>query len=380
VTDVLRVGVSGSYGGLNLGDEAILAGILIGLRSRPVEVTVFSRDPGDTLARHRVERAVPVREMSREESRAEIAKLDLFILGGGGILFDAEAELYLREVTLAHELGVPVLVYAISVGPLDQSGTRRAVKEALDRAAVITVRERLSQRALEAIGVKTEVHVTADPALLMPPADLADDVLDREGIQRVGKSLIGVSVREPGVAAPDLQADHYHYLLANALDYLVERIDADLVLVPMERDSLDIQNSHAVMAKMANPQRARVLKRTYSAPEMLALVGRFDFAVGMRLHFLIFAALQGVPFVALPYGGKVAGFLEDLGLPMPRVQHINAGQLIAHVDRSFDLRRDLKRQIQDGLPAIIERARATNELALRLLDTAETRRPWKRGA
>ena len=32
----------------------------------------------------------------------------------------------------------------------------------------------------------------------------------------------------------------------------------------------------------------------------------------MRLHFLIFAALQRVPSVALPYSGKVQEFLRDL--------------------------------------------------------------------
>ena len=55
----LRVGISGSYGGLNLGDEAILAGMVAKLRaSLAVELTVFSLDPDDTLDRHRVERSV----------------------------------------------------------------------------------------------------------------------------------------------------------------------------------------------------------------------------------------------------------------------------------------------------------------------------------
>jgi polysaccharide pyruvyl transferase CsaB len=369
-----RVGISGSYGGLNLGDEAILEGILRELRAAvPVDITVFSRNPDDTLKRHGVERALPVRDMSREQVRSEIERLDLFVLGGGGILFDAEVGIYLREVLLAHEADVPVLVYAISAGPLERPESRTAVKEALDRAAIISVRERLSQHLLESIGVQQEIHITADPALLLEPQPLPEDALEREGIERQGKWLVGVSVREPGVAAPDLDADQYHALLANAVDYLVERFDADLVFVPMESRMLDLQHSHAVLSKMANPHRARVLKGTYTSGEMLAFMKHFDFAVGMRLHFLIFAALQHVPFVALPYGGKVEGFLEDLEMPMPRVQRINAGQLIAHLDRSLDTRHELAERIGTHLPKLIERARVTNRLAVQLLNTAAGR-------
>jgi polysaccharide pyruvyl transferase CsaB len=368
-----RVGISGSYGGLNLGDEAILEGILAELRaSVPVDVTVFSRNPEDTLKRHGVQRAVAVRELSREQVRPEIARLDLFILGGGGILFDAEVGIYLREVMLAHEENVPVLVYAISAGPLERSGSKAAVKEALDRAAVVCVRERLSQHVLESLGVQREIHVTADPALLLTPQAPPADALAREGIERRGTWLIGVSVREPGVAAPDLDADHYHALLANAVDYLVERFNADMIFVPLESRMLDLQHSHAVMAKMANPHRARVLKGTYTAGEMLAFMKHFDFAVGMRLHFLIFAALQHVPFVALPYGGKVEGFLEDLEMPMPRVQRINAGQLIAHLDRSLDTRQELTDRLRNRLPQLIDRARVTNRLAVDLLRGARS--------
>jgi polysaccharide pyruvyl transferase WcaK-like protein len=144
---VFRVGISGSYGGLNLGDEAILEGIVTELRrALPVEITVFSRNPEDTLARHRVERAVPVREMSRDEVLPEIERLDLFILGGGGILFDAEAHLYLREVALAQEQQIPVMVYAVSAGPLRDPAAQKLTRTCLSRATAVTVRER---RALQ---------------------------------------------------------------------------------------------------------------------------------------------------------------------------------------------------------------------------------------
>jgi len=89
-----RIGISGSYGGMNLGDEAILEGILGELRaSIPAEVTVFSKNPADTLARHKVEHAINARSLTRKEVTPAIRELDLLILGGGGILFDGEEDL-----------------------------------------------------------------------------------------------------------------------------------------------------------------------------------------------------------------------------------------------------------------------------------------------
>ena len=36
---------------------------------------------------------MPVRKLSRDEVLPEVRRLDLFILGGGGILFDGEAQI-----------------------------------------------------------------------------------------------------------------------------------------------------------------------------------------------------------------------------------------------------------------------------------------------
>jgi polysaccharide pyruvyl transferase CsaB len=364
-----KVGISGSYGGMSLGDEAILRSIVDQFRSMPVEITVFSFNPKDTLARHKVERAVPVREMVREEILPEIQRLDLFILGGGGILFDGEADLFLREAIIAQEVGVPVMVYAVSAGPLKDRRTQQLVRDVLNRASIVSVRERRAFKLLEEIGVTREVNLTADPALLLKPEALPADALKREGLDPA-RRLVGLSVREPGPAAPDLQEAHYHSILANTADYMVERFDADVVFVPMERRVMDTQHSHAVAARMAHSHRAAVLRGEYTSGQMLSLMSHFDFAIGMRLHFLIFAALQRVPFVALPYAGKVTGFLEDLGLAAPPVQQLNAGRLIAYIDRSWDFRRDLKEKTEKALPALQERARETHKLAVNLLSRA----------
>lgn len=362
-----KVGVSGSYGGLNLGDEAILQAIVTQLRkSLPVEITVFSRNAKDTLERHQVEQAIDVRELTREEVSSAIEGLDLFILGGGGILYDAEAKTYLREVDIAQRKSIPTMTYAVGAGPLNDPVVQKQVCDVLKRVNIITVRERSDARLLEDIGVHREIIVTADPALLLKPEPLPEDALSVEHM--TGKRhLVGMSVREAGVAAPDVDEKFYHSILANAADFMIDRFDADIVFFPMEQRMLDTQQSHAVTAQMLRPQRVHVLKGEYTSGQILSLIRHCAFVVGMRLHFLLFAALQGVPFVALPYSAKIGGLLDALQLEMPPINLVNAGRLIAHIDRSWDSRSVLKAKIRSALPAMKKEALNNNKLAVRLL-------------
>ena len=368
-----RVGISGSYGGINLGDEAILHAIVAQLRELPVEMTVFTRNPEDTLRRHGVARAIECRTLTRDEAREEVARLDLLVLGGGGILFAADVEAYLREVAIAHEVGVPVFVYAVSAGPLVEPAARTLVRDTLNGASVITVRDRQGKRLMEEVGVKKDVQVTADPALLLDEEPLPEDALAREGITS-DRCLVGFSVREPGPAAPDLDVDHYHKLVADAADFMVDRYDADVLFVPLEPQSRDLQHSHAVVSQMLSPQHASVLNRPFTSGQILTLMKRFEFAVGMRLHFLIFAARQRVPFVALPYASKVTGFIEDLEMAMPPLTKVDAGRLIAHIDRSWDFRDELRARIDRSLDGLQARARKTHQALVTLLEATMSRK------
>ncbi len=362
-----RVAISGSYGGMNLGDEAILEVILRELRAYlDVDVVIFSRNPKDTEQRHKV-RAVPIREMHKDEVLEELRKLDLFILGGGGILFDESIEGFLRDVNWAKDLEIPVMVYAISVGPLKTPESKQLVVEVLNKVEKITVREGEAKRILHDLGVNQEIEITSDPGLLLKPQSFTKDMLKKEGINP-DNPLVGFSVREPGPAAPDLNIEQYHAILANAADFMVERFDAQILFVPMEGgDNKDPQHSHAVISKMANAQRANVLKGEYTSGEVLGLMKNLSFAVGMRLHFLIFAGIQKVPFVALPYATKVSGFLSDLEIPMPPMAALNVGKLCAFLDRSWDFRERIKKRLEDKVPPLQERAKKTNQILCDLL-------------
>ena len=364
-----RVAISGSYGGMNLGDEAILEVILRELRaSLDVDVVVFSRNAKDTEQRHKV-RAVPIREMHKDDVFEELRKLDLFILGGGGILFDGLVEDMLRDVNWARELGIPVMVYAISVGPLKTPESKQLVVTALSKVDKITVRENEAKRILHDLGLEQEIEVTADPGLLLKPQSFTKEMLKMEGINP-DSPLVGFSLREPGPAAPDLNIEQYHGILANAADFMVERFDAQILFVPMEvGDNKDPQHSHAVISKMVNAQRASVLKGEYSSAAVLGLMKHMSFVVGMRLHFLIFAGIQKVPFVPLPYATKVVGLLSDLEMPMPPITALNVGKLCAFLDRSWDLRERIRKKLEVKVPPLQERAKRTNQILCELLQS-----------
>jgi polysaccharide pyruvyl transferase CsaB len=362
-----KVGISGSYGGLNLGDEAILQSITEQLcASVDVEFTVFSRNPPDTVTRHQVARVVDARNLTRVEITPEIERLDLLIVGGGGIFFDKEVEIFLREMEIAQENKVPTMTYAVGVGPLQSENSRKRVRDILKDVDVITVRERKDQRLLEEIGVKREITVTADPAFLLMPEPLPKNALALERVHKE-RALVGISVREPGPAAPDIDPNSYHSLLANAADFVISRLDADVIFVPMERQTMDVQQSHAVISRMLMPQHAWVLKGEYTAGQLLSLIRHFTFTIGMRLHFLIFSALQGVPFVPLPYASKVSSLLERMQIPMPTLTHIDSGLLNAYIDKAWDNRNSTKDKMQQALVGFKRLAMENNRLAVELL-------------
>src|SRR4051812_7045999 len=191
-----------------------------------VELTVFTRCVSHTREHHDVDRVVDAREALRDELVHEVERLDLLLLGGGGILYDREAESYLHVPRIAQAVGVRTATYAVGAGPLVRPAERRAVAEVLNGMAGITVRDVRARRLLEEIGVEKEISVTADPALLLEPAPAPFGALEREGLNG-GRHLVGISVREPGNAMADIDDGAYHGILAHAADFVADRFDAD---------------------------------------------------------------------------------------------------------------------------------------------------------
>jgi polysaccharide pyruvyl transferase WcaK-like protein len=140
-----------------------------------------------------------------------------------------------------------------------------------------------------------------------------------------------------------------------------------VVFLPMERH--DVRHAHAVLSHMTAPDKGRILHGDYSPGQILGFMRHLDLAVGMRLHFVIFAALTGVPVLPLPYSGKVFDFARRLGAPaLVGVAREQAGLLLAEVDRLWDEYPQRREDLLDRMRELSSAARETCVRCGSLLD------------
>jgi polysaccharide pyruvyl transferase CsaB len=360
-----RILVSGYYGLGNAGDEAILAGLVAGLRESgaDVETTVLSGDPASTQREHGV---AAVRRSILQASRRARGS-NLLISGGGGLLQDVTSWrsplYYLGVIVAARASGVPVAAVGQGVGPLRRGAIQAAARRILNGVDVIAVRDAASRRALHSIGVEREVEVTADLAFLLPkPTQAEVEAVWGAARVREGERRAAVAVRSvPGAAGHDETAAE----LAAAIGEGCSRCGLTPVLVPMQRDR-DLQLAEAVARAM--PCAAQVVAGGRSVRQLLALVAGCDLVIAARLHALIFAAICGVPPVALSYDPKVDALMDQLSLPVATaLSPLDATGLIEAVQETWRTRSTIHDLLVDRTRGLRAAAMRNVELALSLL-------------
>lgn len=306
-----KVVISGYYGFHNSGDEAILYAMLVALRDivPDLEAIVLSKDPDYTA------REFGVRSVQRDKPFQVFKALgesDLLISGAGGLLQDINGPksiiYYLGVVLMARLLGKPVFFYAQGFGPVSSAIGKALVRQVANRVNSITVRDPDSRDELKALGVtRPMLEVTADPVLGLDPS-LVDRRKGRDILTLLGadnRPVAGISVR------PWKGLDGYKEVIARVADDLLEE-GWQVLLVPMHCPG-DVETCREVAARMSG--KALLLEEHADYMNMMSVTANLDLAVGMRLHFLIFSVIFGVPVVGIPYDPKVNRFLQSVGLP-----------------------------------------------------------------
>ncbi len=319
----LRLLASGFYGGYNMGDEAVLSGLLalLGSARPPVDLTVLSGNPNFTHATYGI-RALD-RSIFRDAVPRAIAlrQSDALILGGGGLLQDIAGRRGIRGTlgrTLslarwANRYGVPLVFWAVGVGPLHYTSVPQ-VAEVLRHSVALTVRDKASQDLLRLAGLEAEI---------LPDLAWALDLPYRTGGQQLGISLR----RWPGL---DLQA------VARGLRSVHGWFPGPIVFLPFERQDLEVGQA---LQDLLGRDQVDVPPALPKLPEILERYALCGAVIAMRLHSGLLATAQGIPSIGLAYDTKVSEHHDALGpnglwLPVARAGEAPAALLAALGDHA----------------------------------------------
>ncbi len=358
-----KILISGYYGFSNAGDEAMLTAIITSLKQQDpqVELTVISGNPEVTARLH------PVKAVYRFDlpgiCRA-MAGTDLLLSGGGSLLQNVTSRLslyyYLSLIALAAVMGKKIMLFAQGIGPIRGWFSRCLTRLVCRQADLITVRDDGSLDDLKSMGFDpAAIHVTSDAVFSLPEGR------KQEGLRLLEK--LGVDPSRPlvGFALRHWKGEkRFVREFARAADELKKRFQAQIVFVPLQFPA-DGELSNQVAEAMENRRDVFILDQKCSTQGYQDLISCLHLLIGMRLHALVFAAINDVPFMAIPYDPKVDRFVDGMkGTVVDTIGQVTAEELTAMAEKLWN---SDGRQGREQIRALREEARANIGRALALL-------------
>lgn len=380
MTRVLIAG--GAYGGINVGDDAILAAIVDELRAVEPEVaiTAVAHRPevmADQLSIHAIE---VLGFRNRLRTYQAIAGVDVLIVGGGALI--AEYTFGLKGLVTGHPgypmtmllaaklLGKATMVYGAGVEDVTFMLGRFCIRHIYNRADMITVRDEDSRiRLMNRFGVtRPGVITTADPVLSMSvPGDAeVRSILESKQVATGEAPLVVINFAY-GTDRREQLLD----FVARTADYVISTFGAQVLFVPMNLlQDADRSGMEKVFARMSHRDRASILDLPYGHREVIAIASRADLVISSRMHMLIFAALSCTPILGISRVPKIDAFLARYGLSAgASTQNLDFDDFREVLDRTWDqrqtLRSKLKEQREFLWSAAMSNAKHFHELASR---------------
>lgn len=308
----MRFLLSGYYGYQNAGDEAVLAAITqqIGALAPGAQFVATSGAPAQTTAQYAACREYSLRAVARDDFKnlwLEIKACDVFLSGGGSLLQDVTSlrniVYYTSLLRMAAIAKKPAMIYAQGIGPLKKSLSQKLTRMALNHknTRVITVRDPESKALLQKIGVRKNIEVTADPVWALEARDSSPTAPHATSRRWMVSLRSWLDESTPGAEGALLKSIRAAAAKENAtLQFLAMQPARDGTLM----ESLGVQKNEILQTETLTPQ------------EIMALTGRCDLMIAMRLHALIFAAAQRVPCIAVSYDPKVSALAKLIGAPI----------------------------------------------------------------
>ena len=295
-----KIIMSGYFGFSNSGDDAILKSIIESFKSLDpyLNIKVLSKDPDLTEREYGV---AAVDRFKFFDVRKSLKAADMLISGGGSLLQDKTSSrsiwYYLLIMKLAKRYKKKVFVYSNGVGPINKRFNRNITRRVLNKVDYITLRDKDSYDFIKSIGVNNpNIKVLSDPVFNLKEA--SDESVHKKF--DINEDTVLVSIRS-WMDDEKLIAE-----LSKFLNYLIDE-GKNIVFMPMQTPR-DTTISEKIAANLKS---SKIINEKYPVEILMSLMKNADFIVAMRLHAMIYAIHQNVPFIGLSYDPKTETLLKD---------------------------------------------------------------------
>lgn len=300
--------ILGAYGFGNMGDEAILQGILEKMKNKE-NVDVVSATPRETEILHQVK--------SISMKQVDLAKYSAVILGGGGYR-PGNYKIPLEICLKLKEKGGKVIVKAIGLTPeiagRENFGSdplekkeKRLLREVVKKADYFSVRTyRDLRRIKKYVGISKKIKVETDPAYYISfSKERGKELLERFGFS-LNNKLCGVSVAKFGYR--------------EGVKAFLEKYKEEFTLIPIPmcrhyyagfENDIILLKKYFKELKLLSKNIIRWLKYPFTPSELKGVLSNLHYLITARKHAMILALGGGLtPQQILLLGTKESGMAE----------------------------------------------------------------------
>ena len=259
-----------------------------------------------------------------KKAKAAFVKGGGFLHAYGGATDTYKIYFFLYHINLALSMGIPVYVMPNSYGPFADSASKKMVQKCLSKCQLVYSRESISQQVLkESCGIDS--ILSRDLAMYLEKDNKfdAEEILRQKGIMLNSGKMVGITVRPyrfPGKQNADELYEQYKKTICKYIIWLTDNGYHPVLIEHVfsenyhERDIICI-NEIAEMVHASGYFVDIFSALELNCKQMKSIYGVMDFLVGTRFHSVIFSLTEGVPVIAITYGGnKGDGIMKDIGL------------------------------------------------------------------
>jgi hypothetical protein len=273
------------------------------------------------------------------------------VVGGGTLLscFSRPVDCILRVL---READIPYGIVGTSVEQLDlpdicdwpdisiDPAGRDLLVANVEAAEIVALRDNRSQEILWDLGVKRlDLEVVGDLAFLCPP----DEVLYSPS-HTIPTRAIGVNI---GTSHNNIYGRNEAYVMEETVAFVDEITAAGYHVVRYAVWPDDLPVQQVLYDRCSHKSNVLPLPFLDDFRSLAGTVRKLDAVVAMKLHGLLFAAISGVPPIAICYREKCIAMMETMGLGnlAARTDTPNLAKRLVSLFRDLQVSRDHYRQV-----------------------------------